>query len=871
MNPAASSWTQIKAMYWLRTRLFRANFLSTAVLVFYPIAFLFMFVSTFGVRRGAQVEAPKAPEPMPFAALVTRPPSFIAGGTAAPAALDAVFSRVNATVAQHRIRYEGRQSLEMIPTFWHRANTPADVGTLSKQLANSNPTRDIFAADITSPFGGYIVHSAPSINLNRSKPLNASIVVNTRERFQSAGVPSVMLNALHNAIQDSMSVDRNTRLRSSSNSSASVSVLDRVFSMVESVGSDAVVAPWLLRVNGTQAGFRVHRTERISTILFEPSAAILAMSFMLPPITWAMTSERLDGHFFYVLTNGLPPFTYYLGAMVGYSTLVLGVAVSVSFILLGLTWFWAVPGFILVLLYCLTILVQAAALSLFFSSRFTVFPTLSLYVAAGSFGPTFVLPNNMLPAGWNTALTLLLPPFAVTRSMLDMVQTVMNFEPYRALSSESMFLPTVGVLVAHIIVGLAIVYVFANRAARDHSGVNPSFSLLTIFAWILNWPRRLCYSKDCDGEAAHDLAATTAALPTDPLLQAEIERIRSGGDSVDDVIRIDRLGVSFPNRRDLRAAPQQVVRDLTFTVRRHESFAFLGPNGAGKSTTVNVLTGALKATSGSVTVCGKPPGDPSTHRLLSACPQYDHAFPQLSVYEHMRTFAVIKGVPLDDVEEAIEKAVFDAMLEPYLYRRVQELSGGTRRRMTIALACLGDPAIVILDEPTMGVDIASRRAIWEVISNLKQRSSILLVTHDMDEAERLCERAGVMINGSLVCLGAPQRLKSLFGTTYRLKLQLVHADKIQVACAAVETSLVAFGGKLLNFVQQNAKGLEFFIEVTNEGLPTRFLADMLRFVNGNRVRWGVSDFALGEVTLSELFVRLAPHHHAYQEEEAIAL
>ncbi|ORZ38644.1 P-loop containing nucleoside triphosphate hydrolase protein, partial [Catenaria anguillulae PL171] len=204
----------------------------------------------------------------------------------------------------------------------------------------------------------------------------------------------------------------------------------------------------------------------------------------------------------------------------------------------------------------------------------------------------------------------------------------------------------------------------------------------------------------------------------------------------------------------------KVLDNLYLSVRKSELFAFLGPNGSGKSTTINILTSLLTPMSGEATICGRAPSDPAVKRLLGVCPQYDQAYAQLTVYHHLRAFAYIKGVVgAEEVQAAINEALDAADLNEYKHREVGALSGGTRRRMSIAVACLGRPAVVILDEPTTGVDVATRRSIWSMIARLKQFTSILLVTHDMEEAERLAERAGVMINGSLVCVGTPQRLK----------------------------------------------------------------------------------------------------------------
>ncbi|ORZ32378.1 P-loop containing nucleoside triphosphate hydrolase protein [Catenaria anguillulae PL171] len=346
--------------------------------------------------------------------------------------------------------------------------------------------------------------------------------------------------------------------------------------------------------------------------------------------------------------------------------------------------------------------------------------------------------------------------------------------------------------------------------------------------------------------------------------------------------------MSFPGASAGKDGRHQVLDDLWFAVRKNEVFAFLGPNGAGKSTTINIITGLLKPVSGTATVCGKTPDDPAIKRLYGVCPQYDHTYRTMSVYNHLRVFAEIKGVPAEHVRDAVETAIEDAMLQDFRHRAVKELSGGTRRRLTIAIACLGRPAVVILDEPTTGVDIATRRTIWEMINRLKQHMSVLLVTHDMDEADRLSQRAGIMINGALVCLGSPARLKSLFGSAYLLKLQFAYgtrAETLDGTLAAIQSKVESFQGNVIKMrlVHRGESSMEIAIDMPDETKDNavvddasstqsvahaNFLGEMLEFVTDNRRQWNVTDFTLGELTLTELFVRLAQHHRSYQDEEA---
>jgi ABC-type lipopolysaccharide export system ATPase subunit len=206
-----------------------------------------------------------------------------------------------------------------------------------------------------------------------------------------------------------------------------------------------------------------------------------------------------------------------------------------------------------------------------------------------------------------------------------------------------------------------------------------------------------------------------AGIPLDPELLRERERLKGGAagandNNNDDTVRIAGLTMAFRVPRPKTQSPSQgsgkggkhmvqaVLDDLYMSVRRGEAFAFLGPNGSGKSTTINILTGLLRPTAGSASICGfnvAPAFDPRIKSVLSVCPQHDKVFPELTVREHLEAFARVKG--LRDVDGAVKLALANMALEPVENVRVKALSGGNRRRLSIGIACLGRPRLIVLD------------------------------------------------------------------------------------------------------------------------------------------------------------------------------
>jgi len=205
-----------------------------------------------------------------------------------------------------------------------------------------------------------------------------------------------------------------------------------------------------------------------------------------------------------------------------------------------------------------------------------------------------------------------------------------------------------------------------------------------------------------------------------------------------------------------RYGDNEAVGGIDLEVRHGEIFAFLGPNGAGKTTTVEILEGFRHASDGSISVLGADPWKaPSSWReRIGIVLQESAPEPGLTVRECLSLYAGYYRKPRD-VQETLELVALSDQGD----QRATALSGGQRRRLDVALALIGDPELIFLDEPTTGFDPAARRAAWEVIAGLRELGkTILLTTHYMEEAERLADRIAVMAAGEIVAQGTPQTL-----------------------------------------------------------------------------------------------------------------
>jgi len=204
-----------------------------------------------------------------------------------------------------------------------------------------------------------------------------------------------------------------------------------------------------------------------------------------------------------------------------------------------------------------------------------------------------------------------------------------------------------------------------------------------------------------------------------------------------------------------------VVEDLSFTLEKGRCFGLLGPNGAGKTTTLKLCLGLAPPDSGSITLASYaiPKEAQSARARVGVVPQFDNLDPDFTVRENLRLFARYFGIPTAEITARIPWLLQFSGLENKADARIHTLSGGMKRRLTLARALVSDPDILFLDEPTTGLDPQARRLIWERLKALKSAGkSLLLTTHFMDEAERLCDTLMIMDRGKKIAEGSPHEL-----------------------------------------------------------------------------------------------------------------
>uniref|UniRef100_A0A663MHJ3 P-type phospholipid transporter n=1 Tax=Athene cunicularia TaxID=194338 RepID=A0A663MHJ3_ATHCN len=319
---------------------------------------------------------------------------------------------------------------------------------------------------------------------------------------------------------------------------------------------------------------------------------------------------------------------------------------------------------------------------------------------------------------------------------------------------------------------------------------------------------------------------------------------------------IQNLVKIFANR------PKPAIDGINITFYEGQITAFLGHNGAGKTTTMSILTGLFPPTSGTVLIGGldiQIHMDSIRHRL-GMCPQYNILFNHLTVAEHILFYSQLKGRSRDEAEQELETMLEDMGLTHKRNEEAQNLSGGMQRKLSVAIAFVGEAKVVVLDEPTSGVDPYSRRSIWDLLLKYRSGRTIILSTHHMDEADILGDRVAIISQGKLFCSGSPVFLKNSFGSGFYLTLvRKMKTTKIRRATVRDLNELA----EVIHHHVPEAKliesiGQELVYLLPNKHFKQRSYASLFRELEETLDDLGLSSFGVSDTPLEEDKVSFLP-------------
>lgn len=297
------------------------------------------------------------------------------------------------------------------------------------------------------------------------------------------------------------------------------------------------------------------------------------------------------------------------------------------------------------------------------------------------------------------------------------------------------------------------------------------------------------------------------------------------------------------------------LKDVSFKIDKGEIFGLLGPNGAGKTTLIGILTGFHKPDLGSTFIEGFDiDGEmEAIHKMIGVCPQFDCLWSDLTVEEHLLFYLRIRGMPRSLEQQYVQSALEKIHLAEARDKKVIELSGGMKRRVSIGIAVAGSTRLVILDEPTTGLDPINRIQIWNIIKEIKKENSILLTTHLMNEADQLCDRVGIINHGELLCVDYNLNIKKKFGNGFVFTLIFddnSHGDKVKV----FDKFLHDFKSQF-TIVSQSQKTVVLQFDSDEESLVQ--FCDKLQT---NSASFGLLSWNLTQSSMEDVFINIIKHH-----------
>uniref|UniRef100_A0A665VH83 ABC transporter domain-containing protein n=1 Tax=Echeneis naucrates TaxID=173247 RepID=A0A665VH83_ECHNA len=340
-------------------------------------------------------------------------------------------------------------------------------------------------------------------------------------------------------------------------------------------------------------------------------------------------------------------------------------------------------------------------------------------------------------------------------------------------------------------------------------------------------------------------------VPLPPLLDPDAEKALKGEFIEEEPaglisgIKIKHLVKEFKVGNKTRKA----VRDLTLNMFEGQITVLLGHNGAGKTTTLSMLTGLFPPTSGRAYINGYDICQDMAliRRSLGLCPQHDVLFDNLTVREHLLFYAQLKGYSKDKIPDEVDRIIRILSLEDKGQARSKTLSGGMKRKLSIGIALIGDSKVVMLDEPTSGMDPSARRATWDLLQGEKRGRTILLTTHFMDEADLLGDRIAIMAGGELQCCGSPLFLKNKYGAGYHM---VIVKDAL---CNVSEISRLVHM-YVPNATMESSAGAELSYILPKES-TSRFEL-LFAELEMNREELGIASYGASVTTMEEVFLRV---------------
>ena len=293
----------------------------------------------------------------------------------------------------------------------------------------------------------------------------------------------------------------------------------------------------------------------------------------------------------------------------------------------------------------------------------------------------------------------------------------------------------------------------------------------------------------------------------------------------------------------------KALKGVSFFVKKGEIFGLLGPNGAGKTSLLGILTGHLLQNRGEAFIGGLHinKNKKEIYKMIGVCPQFDCLWPELTVEDHFLFYIRLRGANRKMEKFYLKETISHMKLEEHRKKRVSELSGGMKRRVSIGIAIAGKTKLVFLDEPTSGLDPINRIQIWHILNELRGKRSIVLTTHLMDEADQLCDRIGIINFGKIICLDHQSNLKNRFGDGFIF--YVIFEENREINFDEFMMFMLSFDEKT-KIVSREKKSLSL-----------RFTIDKIKLIGffeklkANKESLGVYSWNFAQSSLKDIFIK----------------
>ncbi|XP_031207707.1 ATP-binding cassette sub-family A member 9 isoform X2 [Mastomys coucha] len=532
---------------------------------------------------------------------------------------------------------------------------------------------------------------------------------------------------------------------------------------------------------------------------------------------------------------GLRESAFWLSWGLMYAGFILVVATLMSLIVKSsqvvvLTGFMVV--FLLFLLYGLSLITLSFLMSVLLKKPFlTGLAVFLLTVFWGSLGFTALYKH--LPAFMEWTLCFL-SPFAFTTGMAQLIHLDYDVNSIVNLNSPNnsyLIMAILFMLVLDALLYLALALYFDKITLSKYGHRrSPLFFLKSSYWFQHRGANRVVLENEIDS----DPSLNDSLEPVSPEFQGK------------EAIRIKNLKKEYSGKH----GKVEALRGLGFDIYEGQITALLGHSGAGKTTLINTLTGLSPPTTGSITIYSQTVsemGDSNVViKLTGVCPQSNVQFGFLTVRENLRLFAKIKGILPQEVEQEVQQVLRDLEMENIQDILAQNLSGGQKRKLTFGIAILGDPQVLLLDEPTAGLDPLSRHRIWNLLKERRPGRVIVLSTQLVDEADLLADRKVFISNGRLRCAGSSLFLKKKWGIGYHLSLHLNEACDPESITSLVKEHIP--DARLTTHTEER---LVYILPLERTNKFPDLYRDLDRCSNQ-----GIEDYGVSMTTLNEVFLKL---------------